>query len=84
MLVQDWKTLPTVDPKITEKYLRALPDVLDVHVWIERGELRAKILMSAGSSTSQQEVQEMCAYDLGWSYVPRRIRCEKAESDAAA
>lgn len=73
----------TTDPRSTEKYLRAQPDVLEARVWIERGELRARVILLATSTVTAHELRLQCACELGLSHTPRRFSCELAVPNAA-
>ena len=62
-----------VNPKLTERYLLGVDDVLDASVWWHGDGLRACVVVSDEQDLADKDLQSLCMSDLGLHQTPKAI-----------
>ncbi len=62
-----------IDPKLTERYLLGMGDILDASVWWDHGSLRACVTVVDSTPITDQEIKQKCVEELGLHQTPRAI-----------
>jgi hypothetical protein len=75
--------MPEIDPRLTEQFLRSLPEVLEAYAWIEGGRLVAQVTVSDEIDISPRTFQVACKTELGQKYTPGQLTLIQAKQRAA-
>ena len=62
-----------IDPGLTERFLRSLPDVVDASVWFLDGDLKAHVTVFEEAPQTGRDLQAACMDALGLHQTPRDI-----------
>lgn len=72
-----------VDPQLTERFLKTLPEVYDASVWASHDGLAARVTMLESHEATHFQIRRLCLENLGLHQTPRSIEIVRQRSIAA-